>query len=91
MKLKRFLSILITIQMIIATVVIPNSAYAYDTSNAGAVSSSRANMSYVYLGKSAKATKGNYPGDTEAKPSDITVGSYIWVGVQLSIYLKLLI
>lgn len=84
MKLKRFLSILITIQMIIATVVIPNSAYAYDTSNAGAVSSSRANMSYVYLGKSAKATKGNYPGDTEAKPSDITVGSYIWVGVQLS-------
>lgn len=70
--------------MIIATVVIPNSAYAYDTSNAGAVSSSRANMSYVYLGKSAKATKGNYPGDTEAKPSDITVGSYIWVGVQLS-------
>ena len=84
MKLKRFLSILITIQMIIATVVIPNSAYAYDTSNAGAVSSSRANMSYVYLGKSATATKGNYPGDTEAKPSDITVGSYIWVGVQLS-------
>lgn len=84
MKLKRFLSILITIQMIIATVVIPNSAYAYDTSNAGVVSSSRANMSYVYLGKSAKATKGNYPGDTEAKPSDITVGSYIWVGVQLS-------
>ena len=84
MKLKRFLSILITIQMIIATVVIPNSAYAYDTSNAGAVSSSRANMSYVYLGKSAKATKGNYPGDTEVKPSDITVGSYIWVGVQLS-------
>lgn len=84
MKLKRFLSILITIQMIIATVVIPNSAYAYDTSNAGAVSSLRANMSYVYLGKSAKATKGNYPGDTEAKPSDITVGSYIWVGVQLS-------
>lgn len=84
MKLKRFLSILITIQMIIATVVIPNSAYAYDTSNAGAVSSSRANMSYVYLGKSAEATKGNYPGDTEAKPSDITVGSYIWVGVQLS-------
>lgn len=84
MKLKRFLSILITIQMIIATVVIPNSAYAYDTSNAGAVSSSRANMSYVYLGKSAKETKGNYPGDTEAKPSDITVGSYIWVGVQLS-------
>ena len=44
MKLKRFLSILITIQMIIATVVIPNSAYAYDTSNAGAVSSSRANI-----------------------------------------------
>lgn len=84
MKLKRFLSILITIQMIIATVVIPNSAYAYDTSNAGVVSSSRANMSYVYLGKSAKATKGNYPGDTEAKPSDITVGSYIWVGVKLS-------
>ena len=38
MKLKRFLSILITIQMIIATVVITNSAYAYDTSNAGDVS-----------------------------------------------------
>lgn len=82
MKIKKLLSTILAITMIAGIMAIPQTSFAYDNA-ATDNSSSRAKLSYVYLGQSTAATNAKFPGFTVQNPEDLEVGKYVWVGVQV--------
>ena len=89
MKVKKLLSSLLSAVMIASTLVVPQwSASAKDINNWDQVSNDRAQISYIYLGKSTpdgeNYSLGDFPGTTEQSiPNDLAVGDVVWVGVQV--------
>lgn len=86
MKTKRIISLLLSLAMIMGLMVLPQATtLAYDDGNGGQISADRANVSFVYLGKTGAITE--YP-SLDYKPvpdmSDFAKDDIIWVGVQFS-------
>lgn len=88
MKSNKFISVILSLAMLMSICGIQPIASAYDDTTTG-MSTQRADVSYVYLGKSTpinETTKlGDFPGQT---PKDIDtnldVGEVVWIGVQMS-------
>lgn len=88
MKSNKFISLILSLAMLMSICGIQPIASAYDDTTTG-MSTQRADVSYVYLGKSTpinETTKlGDFPGQT---PKDIDtnldVGEVVWIGVQMS-------
>lgn len=82
MKIKKLLSTILATTMVAGVLAMPQTSFAYDDATDG-LSTQRAELSYIYLGKSDSLAKGEYPGSTEAELDELQVGDYAWVGVQV--------
>lgn len=84
--MKKIISLLLSLAMVFSIVSTPLTSFAYDNSET-VPSSSRSNVSVIYLGKSKDdkgVAKGAYPGDDEKSMDSLQVGDVFWVGVQYS-------
>lgn len=88
--MKKIISLLLSLAMMMSIIVIPQTSYAYDSTTSGE-SANRAKMSIVYLGKTTDdagnptADVYTYPMETlEQKPMDsLAAGDIFWVGVEM--------
>lgn len=91
-KVKKIISLLLSLAMMMSIIVIPQTSYAYDTGSDN-VSANRSNITAVYLGKNNGSTmsKNNYPNPSKndngsyAQPvEEFSAGDIIWVGIEFS-------
>ncbi len=94
--IRQTVALTVVISMIATVLVAPSTVFAFDNGNEGKISAQRANLSFIYVGKTPKADVGDdgmggddlssvYPTDFSAKEMDtFEKGDYLWAGVQVS-------